>query len=66
MRFYQFYGLNSENDVVSADDVLCRDDEVARDLIQERLERFPTVELWDAGRRVCRLEGGSGPAGFIL
>lgn len=66
MRFYQFYGLNSENDVVSADDVLCRDDDVARRLISERLERFTAVELWDAGRRVCRLEGGAGQAGFIL
>lgn len=66
MRFYQFYGLNSENDVVSADDVLCRDDDTARRLLAERLERFQTVELWDAGRRVCRLEGGPGPNGFIL
>ena len=63
MRVYQCYGLNSENEVVSALDVLCVDDDGAVEVAATRLEGFAIVEVWDAGRRVERREAGGLAAG---
>jgi hypothetical protein len=61
MGWYRCYFLDDRGKIVSVENIDAPDDEhakrVATEMLAQRADRYPAIELWQLGRRVLRYPG---------
>ena len=56
MATFRLYGCDAAGKIVFGDFIECADEAAARELALPYLEKHASVEVWDGGRRLFRLE----------
>ena len=60
---YKLYSLDASGHIVSAKDVVARDDLAALQEAEKDCDKF-VVEVWQGARRVARVKIGNAPLGL--
>jgi hypothetical protein len=60
MEMYRFFGVNERDTVIHAEEIQCENDSSARAVARTKVTDQLGVEVWDAGRRICKLQARTG------